>query len=342
MFALAGLYVFAVWVWGADAVNTSFNGDPRSPLAGLIYGTANKPFVSRALVPAATRLVVGALPDSARTWITETLTASPKFLKEAARLGWDLRALPEYIVALSFACASLIAFPFVMRRLVRELYETDRALETIFPVLLLLGLPPFFRIGTHYIYDFPAMLFFSLGFLLLLQRKWALFYPVYVLGCFNKETMVLLSFATVLLFWRRLPWKTPVGHAVIQVAIFVLIKLILVGVFAANDGGEVEFHLWGNIHHALLPYSIGGFFTAYLLVYGIAHDFDRKPWALRRAAWLLLPFSLLLVTFAWAEEIRDLYEIYPLYALLVAHTVFFSLMKIPFALRERDGISRVL
>jgi hypothetical protein len=334
LFVLVALYIFAVWVWGADKGNTSLNGDPRSPLAGLIYGTAHKPFVSRALVPAATRLVVGALPDSARAWITESLTASPKFLKEAARLGWDLRMLPEYVVALSFACAALIAFPFVMRRMVRELYETDDSMETILPVMLLLGLPPFFRVGTHYIYDFPALLFFSLGFLLLLQKNWTLFYPVYVLGCFNKETMVLLSIAAVLLYWRRLPWKTLAGHVVSQAALYVLTRVILGWVFAANQGGEVEFHLWGNVHNALLPYSIGGFCIACLLVYATAYEFGRKPWALRRAAWLLVPFVLLLVTFAWAEEIRDLYEIFPIYGLLIAHTVFFSVLKIPFTLRE--------
>jgi hypothetical protein len=61
-------------------------------------------------------------------------------------------------------------------------------------------------------------------------------------------------------------------------------------------------------------------------------DFHSKHPALRKAALLLVPFWLLMFTFAWMTEIRDLYEIYPVYALLAAHTIAFSWMKKPYAL----------
>ena len=330
--AAAAVFVFAVWVWGADTVSTSLNGDPRSTLDGLVKGTAYNPFVQRALVPAATREIVGAIPPAWKDGVTGILLASPKFTKEAARLGWDTREIPEYIVSLSLALAALVAFPFVLRSLFLSLYDVDVVVANLVALGVLLGLPPFFLVGTHYIYDFPSLLFFTAGLYLLLRRKWILFYLMFILGCVNKETMVLLAAATVILNSRTMPRGKLLSHVLAQVLIFGVIKTILVLTFRNNPGGSLEFHLWGNIHNLLFPYT---FETAFLLIVAcvlVFSDFHSKHPALRKAALLLVPFWLLMFTFAWMTEIRDLYEIYPVYALLAAHTIAFSSMKKPYAL----------
>lgn len=335
MYMVATAYVFGVWVWGADNVHTSINGDPRSTLSSLLLGTADKPFVQRALVPAITRIVVNAIPLSTREALSSSLCSSPKFIKEAARLGWELQYVPEYMVALLLAFASLVCFPFVVRRMLRCLYDTDPLIQGIVPVMLVLGLPFFFHAGTHYIYDFPALLFFTVCLLLLLEERWFIFYPVYAIGCVNKETMVLLVFATVLLGFRKAKKKVLVLHLPLQGGIFVAIKSTLAWIYRDNPGGSLEFHLWGNIHNILLPYSLPDVALFALVCFLIFCDFSKKPFFLRRMAWLMFPFGVLVLVFGTMNEVRALYEVYPVFGLLMAHTVFFSVFKTSFTLVRR-------
>jgi len=333
MYVAAAAFVFTAWIWGADTPSTALNGDPRSTLAGLIDGTSYRPFVQRALVPVLTRGIVSVIPVSARAALTDGLMGSQKFRKEAARLGWDTSRLPEYCVALFFAFAALAAFPFILRSLFRTLYETDARLTDQIPLGVLLGLPLFFGVGTHYVYDFPALLLFTAGLLLIVRRDWALFYPVYAIGCLNKETTVLLALATLLIWRKSMPARQLTAHAVAQIVIFAAVEFALTIAFGANPGSALEFHLFGNIHNLLLPYTLEWSFFALLIGMLIFYDIERKHEVLKACAWLILPFGLLMLLFAWMSELRDMYEIYPVFALLIAHTFAFSWGKHAYTLR---------
>lgn len=332
-YGATAVFVFAIWVWGADTVSTSLNGDPRSPLAGLINGTAHKPFVQRALVPIVTRGLCGVIPASCKEWVSNSLMASAKFRKEAARLGWEVQAIPEYLIALTLALASLAAFPFVVRSLFVFLYDSEKLVADLVPLGILLGLPPFFLVGTHYIYDFPALFFFTTGFVLLVQRRWSLFYPVYALGCVNKETMVLLIVAMLLVHRHGMPRMKLLVHVLAQLVVFGIIESALLLAFRDNPGTSMELHLFGNIHNFLLPYSFEAGLLLVLFWVLVFHDFPNKHPVLKRALWLALPFGLLTFVFGWMSEIRALYEIYPICALLIAHTIAFGFLKREYALK---------
>jgi len=333
VYVASAAFVFTLWIWGADSASTSLNGDPRSTLAGLIDGTASRPFVQRVLVPALTRGIVAVIPPAARAEFTGALMDSPKFRKESARLGWDTARLPEYCVALLIALGALAAFPFVLRSFFRTLYDTDAFLTDIVPLAVLLGLPLFFGVGTHYVYDFPQLLLFTAGLLLIVRRDWALLYPVYAIGCLNKETTVILALATVLIWRKSIPARILALHAGAQILIFCAAEYALTTAFSANPGSSLEFHLYGNIHNLLLPYTLEGAFFTVLFGTLILYDFERKHEVLRTCAWLIVPFAILMLAFGWLSELRALYEIYPLFALLAAHTLAFSWGKRPYALR---------
>jgi hypothetical protein len=333
-YAAAAFLVFAIWVWGADTEMQAVNGDPRSTLDGLINGTAYNPFVQRALVPFLTRTVIETIPASMRDTFRERWSAIPKVQKEADRLGWDLRFLPEYLVAFFFSFLALLLFPFVLRALLASLYVADDRLLSLVPLGALFALPPFFFIGTHYIYDFPALLFFTLGILLMVRRAWGLYYVVYVIGCFNKETMVLLLLPLLLIYWKTYSRRQLITHAGLHLILFAAIKGSLMALYANNPGGTLEFHLFGNIHKLLMPYSLGTLLCTVIIALLIFFDFPAKHPVLRKSAWLAAPFLLLMFCFAWIDEGRDLYEVFPIYALLMAHTVLFSLLKKPYSLNQ--------
>ena len=333
LYVAAAAFVFAAWIWGADTQSTALNGDPRSTLAGLIDGTAYRPFVQRVLVPVLTRGVAAVMPAGARAALTDALMGSQKFRNESARLGWDTSRLPEYCVALLLAFAALAAFPFVLRSLFRTLYETDPGISHLIPLAVLLGLPLFFGVGTHYVYDFPALLLFTAGLLLIVRRDWTLFYPVYAIGCLNKETTLLLALATILIWRKSMPARQLATHAGAQILIFGVLEYALTTAYGANPGSALEFHLFGNIHNFLFPYTIEWAFFAALIGTLVFYDIRRKHEVLKACAWLIVPFALLMLLFAWMTELRDMYEIYPVFALLAAHTLAFSWGKRAYTLK---------
>ncbi len=334
LYFIAAAYVFGIWVWSADTPTTSFNGDPRSKLSEIVYGTAHKPYVQRVLIPIFTRSIHSVVPTS--TWDTfeQKLLDIPKVQKETVRLGWETDFLSEYLIALSLTFLCLFGFSFAVRNLWSAFYKTEQVVTNIVPIIALLVLPPMFPTGPHYIYDFPTLLFFTLGLALLIRRKWTLFYPVFVVGCLNKETMVLLSFVFILLEWKKLLSQAAILHLTAQVLLFAVIKTIISLTFAANPGNVLDFHLYLNLHLLLMGYNWTTLVIAAFTVWFVLHDWRSKHPTLRQSALLIIPFGLLLLWGGVIAELRDLYELYPIFLIFVLHTVFFSLLKVPYHLNR--------
>jgi len=331
---LVAAYVFGIWVWSADTPTTSFNGDPRSKLSDIIYGTAHKPYVYRVLVPALTRSAYYALSGPSLDTLEQRLLRIPKVQKETLRLGWERDFFIEYLLALSLAFLCLLGFAFTIRSLWSTVYDTEPRMSNLVPLVALLALPPLFPTGPHYIYDFPTLFLFTLGLTLLIKERWALFYPVFLIGCLNKETMVLLTFLFLIFFRKRFPARALAAHTGAQLLIFGGIKLILMHTFAENAGNVLDFHLYLNLHILLMGYSFTTLIIGGLLLWLVFHDFASKPPALRQSLTVAIPFGLLLLWGGVITELRDVYELYPIVLLLSLHTVVFSLYKFPYALKN--------
>jgi len=333
-------FVFGMWVWGADSPYTSFNGDPRSTLTDLLHGTAHKPFVERMLVPLLTRGIYALAPEDGWNQLRASLLEIPKVQKETLRLGWETHYLPEYLIALTLVFGALVGFTFVCRAFFSTLYLTDQATRNALPIGALLSLPPFFHVGTHYIYDFPALLFFTMGLLFMVQKRWSPYYLVYLGGCLNKETMVILTVAFLLLFHQRMKRRTMVLHVGAQVAVFAVTKAIVMYHFAPNPGHSFELHIFRNIHYLLLPYTVITLLVGVIIIALVFYDFRQKHFVLQRTTWLIVPFGVLMILFGLVDEVRTLYEIFPIYFLLIAHTVLFSFLRLPYRLRSVPGSDR--
>lgn len=90
-------------------------------------------------------------------------------------------------------------------------------------------------------YDVPSLMFFSVSIYLVLRRAWWAYYPVFVLATLNRETACFNILFFAIWEWvrledaplgRRLWWILP--HVLVQVTIWVAIKLWLVHHFAGN------------------------------------------------------------------------------------------------------------
>lgn len=334
LYIVASMYVFGVWVWSAESPTTAFNSDPRSTLSGLIYGTAHKPYVQRVLVPMLTRSTYTVISGPTLDSIEKSLLDLPKVQKETARLGWETEYFAEYLIALFLVFLTLLGFPFVVKAFWSAMYETGTAVTNIVPLVALLALPPIFPTGPHYIYDFPALFFFTLGVVLLVQGRWALYYPAFILGCLNKETMVLPVLFFVLLFWKQMPKRTLLLHTFTQVLLFVIIKAFITISFADNSGNVADFHLYLNLHILLMGYDWISMLALPLVLTLMFLDFRKKHEILRKAILLSIPLGVLVLFSGVITELRAVYEMYPIVLLLALHTVLFTFLKIPYRLKH--------
>ncbi len=188
-----------------------------------------------------------------------------------------------------------------------------------------------------YPYDLSSLFFFCLGIYLVLARKLWIYYPVFVLGVFNRETICFLTFFFCISEWfhfqplgvsQRLMKLAP--HAVAQGLLWLGIKFALFRLYAHNPM-EIEQHALFllkapyNIAELLKPWfwplflSNAGFLLP-VIVFGFKWIQDsRIQWACK----LLLPFWFVaMVMMGVILEMRVFTEMISIEALAVGLIAF--------------------
>ncbi len=172
----------------------------------------------------------------------------------------------------------------------------------------------------YFPFDVPAVFFFVAGWCLLLERRWALYYPVFALATLNRETCLALTGVFALVGFRRMPMRTLVAHVAAQVALWIGIKAALWMAFAPgghqlyidsleknrytlmqvihmrDEGPKVvaKFLLWCGGLWAALPFITRG-----------------QPEPIRRSLGVIGPFFLGMVFVGTLREMRIYGELIP-------------------------------
>ena len=186
---------------------------------------------------------------------------------------------------------------------------------------------------SYFMYDYPNLFLFSACFLFLYQRKWTLFYVLFALTCFSKETAILLPF--VFFLNRREPqfrnrfWR----HFFGQSAIWVIITIFLRYVFRHNPGQLVEFQLlkrnipivldpasYFQFDALLLPRDLNLLLIALLAVL-VCRNWKKKPLFMRKSLAILIPLVGLGFFFGIIDEMRIYYEVVPIVFMLCLPTI---------------------
>jgi hypothetical protein len=175
------LFVFVVY--------PGFNGYDRAMFPDMVYGKAYKPFVYRTLLPSAVRAVAEVTPDAVKNRISPAVERRMHLLQipESER-GYAY----EYFVALVLMYCCFVGLAYTLRHLTAWFYDYPAFVADLAPVGGLLVLPVFFKYYS-YVYDPCTLLLFSLAVASIVARKRRLFYLLFVLATFNKETSILLS-----------------------------------------------------------------------------------------------------------------------------------------------------
>lgn len=213
-------------------------------LEHMVAGTALTPMQYRVLLP----------------WLYRVLHASPVPMLQ----GISLHRYSQLIEVSSVVCL-LLASRWLLRRV--GLTPSESLCGSWLTALLL---PFHYLLPEHsyyYIYDIPAVLFFTIGLGLLVDRNWAWFYPLFAVATVNRETVCFLTLIYVLAAFRRDNFRSIATHVIAQACIWVTIKATLLYAYRANaqPAYGAQFGLFKNSLASNLEF-LGQFGTPDLLV----------------------------------------------------------------------------
>jgi hypothetical protein len=313
-------------------VRSTFNGNPRSRYVDLVYQQADKPYVYRLIVPVMIRGISRLIPDQFETRINRLFIKYPSIIPGLSILSWEHEALNLYLIGMVVIYLFLFGFLITFRWLMQYLFITSPLGLILAPLTALVLLFPW--VNVTYIYDFSSLFFFTLCLVLMLKQDWRSFMIVYLVACFNKETILLVSLQFILYegFYKKMGkalfWKLLAG----QLIGFLLIRLALSVIFRDLPGGHYEFHLLTH-NLPLLAVWIKGFspatylLTLIILTFGF-YAWNEQPVFLRYGLVTLLILIFLTFLFGWLNEWRDYLEAFPYIAALFIHNLF-KVLKIP-------------
>ncbi len=291
--------------------------NPWHGLSYMLNGTAWKPYVTRALIPLITRLVISVVPIQ-----------------------------PEFVItALMFL--SLVGFAYAFRYLLATFWDAGVLLDglSLFAVVALLPLMATF---SRQMYDFTTLFFFTLGLGLLARRRWRWFLAIFPLACLNRETTFLLSFVFAVHFYPRVERQFLVKMLAAQAFIFIAIRAPLLWLFKDNPGNAVEVFLPVQLYvlSQIFAFSAIGLLALLFVICGLAllalmlYRWNEKPLFLRQAAMVVVPLLVIsYLLFGLPFEIRVFYEAYPVVFPLCVAPVFSRLALEMQAIRGEFGVA---
>ena len=272
VFALLFSYHFAFL-----RANETFTYPAASPQA-LAQGIAPTPYQYRILIPA----LVGLLQH----WT-------------------GISADPLYRI-LEFLSTFALFYAF---RVFLNLFARDLRIAILFTLPLAYVLPYNFTYTFTYPYDLPAILFTTLGLIALYRKQWVIYYVVFIIATFNRETSYFLTLVYLASAFGIENWKTILRHVGGQAALWLGIKTSLYLLFASNPAqgaGLFEFQLLRNLEQLAQPGILGilarnwGMIWIFVLVWQAR---IQQPF-LRRALLACLAQLFILFLVGVIEELR--------------------------------------
>lgn len=337
---LAGFVLFFV------AAAASFNGfydkwHLREPgtaggwavagIAGLLDGTAPRPYVYRQLVPTLANWLDAAAPEAFRQRAIAAVSAHRQL-----QLASPLAEQPAYLLRYNFVYLLTFCFALVA---VYAMYKVCQAggapapVSLFAPVLMILLFPYLLCTG-GYFYDYVELAFFALAFRLALGRSWWWLLPVALLGTWNKESFVLFVPTLYPLLRARMARKTALSALGAVLAVSCAVNIAVRLHFAGNAGGGVEWHFGeqlASLHHPLMLlfgydktyglYALNGFSLLPLLLLGwtVWRAWPFFSQQMRQHAKIAALINLpLYVLFCAPRELRDLSMLYMVLLLAIA------------------------
>ncbi len=317
----------AALLWAALSVvltyyqmtNTQMLTEPRVRLTAYLNGDIARPFAYRKLLPATIRAgldVNEGIAALAPSLQLERLGA-PICSRLSAHLPHALGPgeCAAHLLLAGILCTSLFAFAIGLYAIYRRLHPEAGPYGLLAPLVALAAVSAIESLHYGHIYDFSvlALTTWSLYFLLV-RRFWA-FLLIFAVGCFNKETALLLTITYVAVCAGHRPAREIAMRFSALCFVFAAIYGMARLSFAHNPGAPME--NWGVAHlQWILDWGPAQWLGAVVVIFSLRFNWNHQPQFLKRASIVFAPHLALCFFGAQPGEIRNFYEVLPLAILL--------------------------
>lgn len=176
-----------------------------------------------------------------------------------------------------------------------------------------------------YPYDLPAILFFLTGLYFIKKEKFIYFYPFFILGTLNRETIIIILLAYVLSFrsFGNVFKISNIGIISLFIATWLIIKYYLYIEFSSNPAEQMGGNLFLNKTSENIQFLLGllkldkfyilrifSFGGLWLFIYKIKDELDDFS----KRMLIIVPIFLLIIFFVGKlQEVRIYSELVPLF-----------------------------
>jgi hypothetical protein len=306
------LYVLAIFI-RTTPFHLGINQFAECKFVDMIEGKANRPYVSRALVPIVVNNIAKLTPQSVKTTFSNYSIENNRVNSILEKLGWEKEYFYEYIVALSIMLFCFMGIAYVGPQF---LQITCGIANTFFNKIILLALsllilPAFFRYAS-YIYD-PSQIFLFITCLYFLAvKKLKIFTFVFFFLCINKETSILLIPIFAVAFYENLKKKEYITYLLLLCFIYIMVRISIAIAFMKNSGSFLEFHLFDH-NRIILPmgWTFADVFLMILFLILLTYMWKAKPFFLKTSfLGTFIPLVVMAMFFGFIDELRGYYEAY--------------------------------
>lgn len=335
---IAGFSLFAILSLLRAEIWLVLNLDPGfgAGITSYVDGTAPRPFVQRILVPQIAGIVVDLTPQDLRESWGFSMRQWQAWLETLRGTGisYENIRMPRMNDYFYMRCVALITSALFLVGYAAGLFALSRRL---FPSSLLYALiAPSVGLcliqlrmtegggGNIRLYDSATLCLMAWSLYAMLRSAWMWVCVLFVLTCLNKETGVLLVFLFVLLHYDTLPKRSLTVFSFQLMGLWLLIYFFINERFSANPGVPLEWHMMQNMHVLLQSFPITRVMSGFALLFLILFAWNDKPEALRRASLLFIPLYVAGLFFFMPREYRAFYEFFPVFTLLLTHTLLYG------------------
>jgi len=327
-------------------------------LITMMDGAAPKPYVYRSAFPQAAKWLVEQVGPPVQDRLFKSIVRHDSlhrsYFSDAPDAYWTpVTALVYHLTYIAVVLATLIALLFVYR--LARLHGLDFGHSVGFLAAFSFLYPLTFQRGGYY-YDFFELVGTLGACYFVLTRRMLVCTLLIAMFSLNKETFFLVPLALFFLHESGVPMSRRLGWLALQLAICVAAREFIMSGYAANSGGLVEFHLWGNLLFWSKPASWLSFYN--LIAKGVFTPSLQNPLMLVplavffRAAWrrtparyrryffaAFLPTALLFQLFGFADETRNFSVVFPAIVLIALHGAhrFTEIFELRTAVPKRSG-----
>lgn len=324
---LCGLFVALLCAFLAykavtnQITETSIGKEDRDSLVRMIDGTAARPFAYRLLTPALVGLVGDLLPIPALVHGLPNLAQARLGLMCAHFTAAPVPSCDAVAAYMVVAWLWYLTFLLTMAALARQLICRGILPALGVVALSYLTVNAIILLQLSHAYDYGTLMFGALLLLCLAHERHALFCVVLGFACLNKESAIIYGLAFLAVNLPRLRPARIGIYLGVQAVTFLVLHGGVRHRFRTNPGTGMEIFAKQQLYYFTEHIGLARLLPLVFVFIVVFYGFPQKHPCLRRASWVILPWSLLFLVGGQQGELRVTFEVLPVILLLASDSL---------------------